>query len=148
MSANRVIGCNNTIPWHIPGEQLRFKKITMGHPLIMGRLTWEDIGRPLPGRRNIILSRNPDFSATGGENADSLEQALQLCQQEKKVFIIGGEQIYRAALPLAETIILTLLPDFIEGDTWFPEFSANDFVLSDSERVNSPVCYTVKTYRR
>ena len=148
MSANRVIGCNNTIPWHIPGEQLRFKKITMGHPLIMGRLTWEDIGRPLPGRRNIILSRNPDFSATGGENADSLEQALQLCQQEKKVFIIGGEQIYRAALPLAETIILTLLPDFIEGDTWFPKFSANDFVLSDSERVNSPVCYTVKTYRR
>lgn len=86
MAANRVIGCNNKIPWYIPGEQLLFKKITMGYPLIMGRLTWEDIGRPLPGRRNIVLSKKPDFSPFGGEHTGSLAQALQLCRQEKKSF--------------------------------------------------------------
>ncbi len=148
MAANRVIGHHNKIPWHIPGEQLRFKKITMGYPLIMGRKTWEDIGRVLPGRRNIVLSRNPDLLIPGGEAATSLSAGLLLCQQESKIFIIGGEQVFRASLPLTDTIILTVLPNFIKGDAWFPEFSENDFSLTDLEEVNSLVCYTVKTYRR
>jgi dihydrofolate reductase len=148
MAANRVIGCNNKIPWYIPGEQLLFKKITMGYPLIMGRLTWEDIGRPLPGRRNIVLSKKPDFSPFGGEHTGSLAQALQLCRQEKKVFVIGGEQIYREFMPFADKIILTILPYFMEGDTWFPEISDYEFILSDQERINSPARYIVKTYQR
>lgn len=148
MAANRIIGSNNTIPWYIPGEQLRFKKITMGYPLIMGRLTWEDIGRPLPGRRSIVLSRNPDFSAPEAEHTGSLEQALLLCPKEKKIFIIGGEQVYRSALPLADKIILTTFSDFVKGDTRFPKFSDNDFDLINLEHVYFPACYTVRTYQR
>jgi len=148
MAANRVIGRGNSIPWDIPGEQRRFKEITMGHPLIMGRRTWDSLGKPLPGRRNIVLSSNPDFSAPGAEVVDSLEQGLTLCRGEDKIFIIGGAQLYKLALPLADTIILTVIPDSVPGDAHFPEFSKTTFTLESSEPVSGPYPYTVKTYRR
>jgi len=125
MAANRVIGKDNKIPWHIPGEQRRFKELTMGHALIMGRKTRQAIGRPLPGRRNIVISRNPAFCAEGSEVVHSLEEGLALCPDETKIFIIGGEQIYRLALPLADTMILSILPYAVAGDACFPDFSSS-----------------------
>ncbi len=148
MAANRVIGRDNTIPWHIPGEQKRFKEITMGHPLIMGRKTWEAIGRPLPGRRNIVISRNPGFQAEGGEVVHSMEAALTLCRAEAKVFIIGGEQIYRLALSVADTLILSVLPFPVAGDARFPDFSADEFYLRRQENVEDTQDYAILTYAR
>ncbi len=148
MAANRVIGRENTIPWHIPGEQQRFKELTMGHALIMGRKTHQAIGRPLPGRRNIVISRNPDFHALGCEVVHSLEQGLALCSDERKIFIIGGEQIYRLALPLADTLILSVLPHAVDGDACFPEFSSSDFQLTTSRKITGQHPYNIMIYTR
>ena len=148
MAANRVIGKDNAIPWDIPGEQARFKRITMGHALIMGRRTWQSIGRPLPGRRNIVITRNLSFQAPGAEVAHSLDEGLVLCKHENKIFVIGGEQLYRLALPLADTLILTTLPEAVAGDAWFPQFSPKTFSLIDSEQVNVAMPYTINTYQR
>ncbi|RUM36353.1 MAG: dihydrofolate reductase [Desulfobulbus sp.] len=148
MAKNRVIGRNNTIPWDIPGEQARFKKITMGHPLIMGRKTWLSLGRPLPGRQNIVLTTNTDFSATGADVVHTLVEALAACKNGEKVFIIGGEQLFRSVLPLADTLILTILDREVQGDTFFPEFSSPPFTLNNSERVQQDDAYTIMTYTR
>ncbi len=148
MAANRVIGRENTIPWHIPGEQQRFKELTMGHALLMGRKTRQAIGRPLPGRRNIIISRNPDFQAAGSEVVHSLEEGIALCTNETKIFIIGGEQVYRLALPFADTLILSILPYAVAGDACFPEFSSSEFSLTTSREVQGPESYIIKTYCR
>lgn len=147
MSVNRVIGRAQTIPWHIPGEQRRFKETTWGHPLIMGRKTHDSIGRPLPGRRNIIISRNTAFQAQGCEITQGLDTALALCQGAEKVFIIGGEQIFVQALPLTNAVILTTILRQVEGDTFFPAFE-QDFVLVSRELVSEPEAYTVEAYRR
>ncbi|MDP2756976.1 MAG: dihydrofolate reductase, partial [Desulfurivibrionaceae bacterium] len=109
MAKNRVIGRGNTIPWHIPGEQQRFKTLTMGHALIMGRKTFESIGRPLPGRKTVIISRNREYQAAGCLVAQSLSAAIALCPTEETIFIAGGGEIYREALPLATAIYLTVL---------------------------------------
>lgn len=148
MTANRVIGRDNTIPWDIPGEQARFKQKTMGHALIMGRKTWQSIGRPLPGRRNIVITRNPSFQAPGALVAHSLDEGIALCANEKKIFIIGGEQLYRLALPIADTIILTILPDRIDGDAHFPEIPPKLFTQTGYEKIDSPGPYITQTYRR
>lgn len=148
MAANRIIGKDNTIPWIIPGEQIRFKQITMGHPLIMGRKTWESIGHPLPGRRNIVVTRNSSFQYPGVEVVHSLDQGLDECRSESKVFIIGGEQIFEIALPLADSLILTLLPESIVGDTYFPEFSPDDFRKTSTEKIDGPVPYRIDTFVR
>ena len=148
MAANRVIGRGDEIPWYVPGEQERFKEVTMGYPIIMGRKTWQAIGHPLPGRRSIVLSRDMDFRARGAEVVPDLAQALELCRDEKKVFIIGGEQIYQLALDRADTIILTVLPHNVEGDVHFPEFSAQDFVLVESNEIKGKNPYRVDCYQR
>ncbi len=148
MAANRVIGRDNTIPWDIPGEQARFKQITMGHALIMGRRTWQSIGRPLPGRRNIVISRNRLFQAPGAEVVHSLDEGLARCGKEDKVFIIGGEQLYRLALPLADTLVLTILPEPVAGDAWFPRFPQETFFLVKSEQIDVPRPYIINTYQR
>jgi dihydrofolate reductase len=148
MAANRVIGKDNTIPWTIPGEQAHFKEITMGYPLIMGRKTWESIGHPLPGRRNIVVTRNPLFQYPGVEVVHSLAQGLDVCKSESKVFIIGGEQVFELALPLADTLILSLLPESVVGDTYFPEFSLRDFNQISTEQIDGPVPYRIKTFIR
>ena len=148
MSDNRVIGHRGSIPWHLPGEQQRFKAVTMGWPMIMGRKTYDSIGRPLPGRENIVVTRNPDFNAPGIVVVHDLEQALEHCRQCDKAFIIGGAQLYEQGLERADTIILTVIPQQVEGDTFFPAFSAQEFVEVSAEKVAGPRPYTIKTYQR
>lgn len=122
MAQNRAIGRDNQLLWHISTDLRRFKAITMGHTIIMGRRTYQSIGRPLPGRRNIVVSRNPSFSAEGCTVAQSLEAALALCPAGDEAFVIGGGQIYAQALPLAHRMYITLVHSDMEADTFFPEY--------------------------
>jgi len=147
MAMNRVIGRGQNMPWHIPGEQQRFKKTTWGHPLIMGRKTYESIGRPLPGRRNIVISRNKQYLATGCETALTLTAALDLCADTEKVFVIGGEQVFTQALPRTDTIILTTILREVEGDTFFPVFEQH-FDKVSRELVTEADPYMIEVYRR
>jgi len=108
------------MPWKIPGEQVYFKRVTMGHPIVMGRKTWQSIGRPLPGRRSIVVSRDPSFAAPGAEVVGSLDEALSRTQDAHEVFVIGGAQLYAAALPRADRLLITEIDHDFEGDTTFP----------------------------
>ncbi len=119
-SRGGVIGRGGTLPWHLPEDLRHFKRITMGYPLVMGRLTWESIGRPLPGRRSIVVTRNPGWRAPGAERAASLEQALAMCEGSAEAFVIGGAQLFAQALPLARRLFLTEIDADFEGDTWCP----------------------------
>lgn len=148
MAENRVIGRGNDIPWHIPGEQKRFKEITMGHTLVMGRKTYESIGKPLPGRKNVIITRQKKYSALGCIVVESLPAAITACANDQKVFIAGGGQVYEQALPLADEIHLTILHRQIEGDIFFPEFSEKDFIERSREIVKGTEPYTMVVYHR
>ena len=117
---NGVIGKDNAMPWRIPGEQAYFKRVTMGHPIIMGRKTWESIGRPLPGRRSIVISRNTAFAAPGAEVVPSLDAALARCVGAAEAFVIGGAELYRLALPSADRLLITEIDHDFDGDTYFP----------------------------
>jgi dihydrofolate reductase len=121
MGKNRAIGLAGRMPWHLPAELQHFKKATMGKAIVMGRKTWQAIGRPLPGRQNIVVSRNPDFQAEGVELAGSLEDAVSISESDE-VMVIGGGQLYALGLPLAQRMILTLIDIEAEADTWFPEW--------------------------
>ena len=116
---NGVIGKDNAMPWRIPGEQAYFKRVTMGHPIIMGRKTWESIGRPLPGRRSIVISRNTAFAAPGAEVVPSLDAALARCVGATEAFVIGGAELYRLALPSADRLLITEIDHDFDGDTYF-----------------------------
>ena len=119
-SRNHVIGRDNQMPWKISADLQFFKRITMGHPVIMGRKTWESIGRPLPGRRNIVVSRNPDLQLTGAELAGSLDEALNRLSEFPRVFVIGGEQLFRQGFKKADCLYLTEIDIDVEGgDTFF-----------------------------
>lgn len=148
MARNRVIGQDKEIPWHIPGEQTRFKQITMGHTVVMGRKTFESIGRPLPGRKNVIISRRENYNPQGCLVATSFKSALATCKNDEKIFIAGGGQIYGQALPFADEIILTVIDRDVPGNIYFPEFSDKDFEEISSEMIFEPEPYTVKIYRR
>ena len=117
---NGVIGRNNQMPWKIPGEQAYFKRMTMGSPIVMGRKTWESLGRPLPGRRNIVVTRNRAYTAIGAEVVDSLDNALMLVGNVEQVFIIGGAQLFAAAMPRASRVLLTEIDADFDGDTSMP----------------------------
>ena len=127
MAENRVIGRGNEMPWEIPSELKRFKEITMGHPVIMGRRTFESIGRPLPGRKNVIITRQMDYSAADSIIVPDLQAALAACEGAKEVFICGGDTVYREAMPMADKIYLTIIDEEFEGDSFFPEIP-EDFV--------------------
>jgi dihydrofolate reductase len=120
MAKNRAIGIHNRMPWHLPADFAWFRKNTMGHPVIMGRKTFESIGKPLPGRRNMVISRNPDWRAEGCEVFTSLDAALGTCAATGQVFVIGGATLYREALPVADHLYLTEVDASPEGDTFFP----------------------------
>ena len=125
MAENRVIGKENKLIWHLPADLKFFKNITTGHPIIMGRKTFESIGKPLPNRTNIIITRQPDFTAEGCLVAHSLTEALMLAQQlDSDIFVIGGAEIYKQAMFLADTIYLTEVHHTFEGDTFFPEIDS------------------------
>ncbi|MEY3813960.1 MAG: hypothetical protein RJA18_425 [Pseudomonadota bacterium] len=118
-SRNHVIGKDNQMPWKISADLQFFKKVTMGYPIIMGRKTWESIGRPLPGRRNIVVSRNVNYLALGAELVGSLEQALDSLKEFKRVFVIGGQQLFNQAFPLADELFITEIEIQVNGDTYF-----------------------------
>ena len=133
MSANRVIGSNNDLPWRLPADWKRFKSLTMGHHLIMGRKTFESIGQPLPGRTTVVISHQTDYAPAGVLVAHSIDQALQLVAGDNEVFVFGGAQIYQQLLPRADRLYLTFIHEEFEGDTDFPEFEKSDWQLISEE---------------
>ena len=124
---NHLIGRDNSLPWHLPADLAFFKRTTMGKPIIMGRKTFESIGRPLPGRRNIIISRNPDLQIEGCETCTSVEQALQQLGDYAEVFLIGGASLYQQMLAQAENLYDTEIDEEFNGDAWFPDISADEW---------------------
>lgn len=152
MSENRVIGVNNQLPWHLPEDLKYFKRITMGHPIIMGRKTYESIGRPLPGRTSIVVTRQLNWSAPGVIAASGIEDAVQKAEAQaatdgiNEIFLIGGEELFRQALHKVDRLYLTQVHARIEGDAYFPEFHRNHW--REVERVdyssdqNNPYAYS------
>lgn len=126
MGKNRAIGLDGRMPWHLPAELQHFKKATMGKAIVMGRKTWQAIGRPLPGRQNIVISRNPGFLARGVELTGSLDDAVAI-SESAEVMIIGGGQLYALAVPQAQRMVLTLIDIEPEADTWFPEWDEKEW---------------------
>ena len=128
MAENRIIGRDNQMPWHLPQDLKRFRALTSGHPVIMGRKTFESIGKPLPHRENIVITRNSEWKAEGARTATSLEQALEMAREKnpREIFIIGGAEIYRLGLPLADRLYLTLIHQTVEGDAHFPDWKIAD----------------------
>ena len=132
-SRNHVIGKDNQMPWKISADLQFFKEVTMGYPIIMGRKTWESIGRPLPGRRNVVVSRNTNYSAIGAELVGSLDQALELLKEFKRVFVIGGQQLFTQAFPQADELFITEIEIQVDGDTYFEIPDPNDW--QEAERI-------------
>jgi len=133
MDRNRLIGNKNQLPWYLPADLAHFKQVTMGKPIIMGRKTYDSIGRPLPGRTNIVLTRSADFHAEGVVTANTLQQALDYVSTENEVMIIGGSTIYELALPRADRLYLTYVENSFEGDAWFPDFDLDQWHIIASE---------------
>lgn len=136
VATNGVIGHNNTLPWRLPDDLKYFKELTSGHPIIMGRKTWDSLGRPLPNRRNIVISRNSTLSLAGAEVCGDIAQALALCGDAEVVFVIGGREIYQLALPCAQTLYLTEVHASVTGDVYFPDFARQRF--QEIKRVAHP----------
>jgi len=147
---NRVIGRDNALPWRLPGDLAHFKRSTLGCPIIMGRKTWESLGRPLPGRLNVVVSRNPRYVAEGAMVCARLEDALAACADTPRVCIIGGEQLFRVALPLTDEIIATEIHADIEGDTFFPPLQADEWqeVRREAQPGENGLQYDFVTLRR
>ena len=124
---HRVIGKNNDMPWHLPADLAYFKKTTLGKPIIMGRKTYQSIGRPLPGRKNIVISRDVNFQAEGVEIVNSVDAALTLVADVEEVMVIGGGAIYQHCLAKAQRLYITHIDADIEGDTFFPEYNLNEW---------------------
>lgn len=152
LARNGVIGRNNQVPWKIPGEQAYFKRMTMGHPIVMGRKTWESIGRPLPGRRNVVVTRNRQLVAPGAEAVASLDEALTQTGDADEIFIIGGGELYAQALPRAHRLLLTEIDAEFEGDAFFPVFDRSQWLETSRERYlptqDQPFRYSFVVYER
>ena len=151
-SQNGVIGVENSLPWRLPADLKRFKRLTLGHHIVMGRKTFESIGRPLPGRTSVVLTRLKDYEASGCLIASSLEEALSLARDDDEIFIIGGASVYQQALELADRIYLTILHQDFEGDTLmfevdptrWQECSREDFEAD----ANNPYPYSFFVFKR
>ena len=135
MDKNNLIGSSNQIPWHIPGELKRFRNITMGKPIVMGRKTHESIGKPLDGRVNIVLTKNENLRFDGVKCFSKLEDILSNLKNEKEVFIIGGSQIYEITLPLANRLYITIIDKEYSGDTWFPKIDFSEWKITEKNKV-------------
>ncbi len=136
LTKNRIIGKQGKIPWHLPEDMAHFKNTTMGHSIIMGRKTFDSLGKPLSGRKNIVITHNASWKQEGVQTANSLEQALSFCQNEKEVFIIGGAEIYTQAYSRADRLIFTFIEEDFEGDTFFPNFPfEKDFKIVSESRI-------------
>ena len=134
MAENQVIGRGGGLPWHLPKDLQHFKRLTVDHTVIMGRKTFEEIKQPLANRRNVVISRDPSFQPRGVIVVPSLEEALALGATEEEVFVIGGGEIFRLALPRADRLYLTLVQARVEGDTWFPPFDLATWALEEEEQ--------------
>jgi dihydrofolate reductase len=152
MAKNRVIGANNAIPWHLPGELKMFKTITMGHHIIMGRNTWKSIGRLLPGRTTVIVTRRHDYHVPGAIVADTLDTAIAACRNDDEIFVIGGAQLYAAALPRADRIYLTQVDADVKGDALMPQFDLAQWREHSSQAFSAddknPYNYKLTIYDR
>lgn len=154
VAANGIIGATvdgrPVLPWRLPEDLKRFKALTSGHPVIMGRKTWESLGRPLPNRHNIVITRQPGYTAEGATTVDSLDQALAACAAAPLAFVIGGADIYTLALPLATRMELTELAADVDGDTRFPAFDRQAWreVARDSHRPDGGPEFAFVTYQR
>ncbi|MEO2178202.1 MAG: dihydrofolate reductase [bacterium] len=148
-SLNNVIGKGTEIPWHVKGEQKIFKKVTMGGTLIMGRVTFDSIGRPLPGRTTIIVTHRTDYQQQGCLIANNLDMAMQLATDlGKPIFIAGGGEIYKQSLALTEIVHLTTIDTTVEGDVFFPAFPNPDFELVEEQSFESNIDYTYQKFQR
>ena len=127
LAENRVIGVENRLPWKLPEDLAHFKALTLGHPIVMGRKTFESLGRPLPGRRNIVITRNADYAPVGCEIAPSIPAAIGLCAEAQEIFFIGGAELYKQVLPLVDRMYLTEVQIEAQGDAWFPDVDPSAF---------------------
>ncbi len=137
MASNRAIGLNNQMPWHLSADLKKFKQITMGSPILMGRKTYESIGKPLPGRTNIIISRNSSYQQDGCLVFDHIDKAIASCQQYNEIFVIGGATFYQAMLPKADIIYLTQIHKEFKGDTFFPPINEQEWKEVAREDINN-----------
>ena len=133
MANQRVIGINNSLPWHLPADMKWFRNCTMGKPIIMGRATFESIGKPLPGRKNIIVTRNQAYHVDGASVVHSLAQAIEVVRDEEEAMVIGGANIYSQAFDFADRLYLTEIHSDFEGDSWFPEFDSEAWLTLSRE---------------
>ena len=152
MASNRTIGINNTLPWRIPEDLKHFKKLTMGHHLIMGRKTFDSIGRPLPGRTTVVVSRDRNLKIDGCIVAHSLQDAIASCASDPQIFVVGGADVYAQALGLADTLLITEIQQEIAGDAWFPEVDRSEWLEVSRDihyqEIPEPLEYHFVTYRR
>ena len=152
MDNNRLIGKDNDLPWYLPADLQHFKSVTMSKPILMGRKTYDSIGRPLPGRQNIVLTRSSDVQIEGVTVVNSIENAMKAAQDVEEVMVIGGSSIYELVLPEVDRMYLSFVDGEFEGDAWFPEFDENEWVIIDEksqapDEKNAHACRFV-TYQR
>lgn len=150
MARNRVIGVHNTLPWHLPEDLKRFRALTMGHHIVMGRKTYESLGRLLPGRTTVIVTRNPNYVVEGALTANSLKQAIKMCGNDDEVFLIGGAELYQDALKVANKLYVTEIELVVEGDAFFPEIDLNIWKTTTRETHQSEngLVFHYVTYQR
>ncbi|HEX5364033.1 MAG TPA: dihydrofolate reductase [Gallionella sp.] len=152
MAKNRTIGVNNTLPWRCPEDLKHFKALTMGHHMIMGRKTFDSIGKPLPGRTTVVVTRDRNLAIEGCLIAHSIPEAIKACANDAEIFIVGGADIYTQTLPLADTLYITEIQQDVEGDAHFPEFARNDWQEEAREvhtqETPQPLEYHFVSYRR
>ncbi|MDN0074594.1 dihydrofolate reductase [Crenobacter sp. SG2303] len=150
MAENRAIGINNTLPWHLPEDLKHFKAVTLGKPVVMGRKTWDSIGRPLPGRRNIVVTRNADWAADGAEPAHSLGAALALAGDAEEICVIGGAELYGQAIESADRLLVTEVGLTVAGDAFFPVIDRSRWQETgrESHQREDGLVYAFVEYRR
>lgn len=152
MAGNRTIGINNTLPWRCPEDLKHFKALTMGHHIVMGRKTYDSIGKPLPGRTTVVVTRNRNLKIEGCIIAHSLQEAIAACAGDEEVFIVGGAELYALALPQADTLYITEIQQEVIGDAHFPEFNKGQWLEvsreKHSQETPQPLGYHFVTYSR
>ena len=152
MAKNRVIGINNTLPWHLPADLKHFRTLTMGHHIVMGRKTFDSIGKPLPGRTSVVVTRNRDLQIGGCTVVHSLEQAIAACAGDDEIFVVGGAEFYAQALVIADKLYLTEIHKDVTGDAHFPAIDYDEWQEMSREEHNQqepqPLEYHFATYQR
>ena len=151
MASNRVIGLENRLPWHLPADLRRFKQLTMGHTVVMGRKTFDSIGRPLPGRSNVVVTRQEGYAPQGVRVVHSIEEALRTSQGDE-IFVAGGGDIFQQVLPVADRLYLTIIEEAFPGDAYFPEYDESQWRLVDREdhgpTEDAPYSWSFQTFDR